>query len=653
MTNLPQPTKVKYLTNKDLLAEIHKSKISYCSYVLPEHAYYDFIVPNIKKITKKKINDARKKKLTELLSQYKKLPASEKPKKAPKLSDIPIEKIVIRVMTFDHIPMNPEKEFTGKTENERHIRCNFPPFQHFILKDDELTCVLKSHWKHGLENGEFCKEHGKMTHRLASMFIKLVDRYGHRGNWRGYCEAEDAEALTQRGWLGIDEITENDMILSCDEGQLKWSNIKSIYRGKFNGLMHKLTSKTLTSLVTPGHKFVTDRGLIPVEYLLPSDSLILIGSKEEGTYIKKYDDSFVELIGWIVTEGNYEINKDPKHLNEMKRISIWQNNGPKADRIRNCLTQLGYKFSESDKKNICFAISRNDSKNIQKIIPEKNLNMPFILSLTSDQRDLLINTMIDGDGHRLKNGGKRFDQKNTDVMNMFQALCTISGYRTKYKKIEMKSFNKSSYSTMNRLSFIPEYKNITKVRNINFNNGLIRGHHIRKENKIHNPNIPTEQYNGRVWCPETEYGCFIARRNGSIYLTGNTYVDEMKSQALLQLSQVGLQFDESRSETPNPFAYLTQVITNSFMRILNIEKKNQNIRDDMLIMHGAAPSHTRQTEDYLKQHDLVTNGTGENISTVKPKRSPWGRKPKAVAITATPVKKEKKKPGPKKKLVKK
>ena len=75
---------------------------------------------------------------------------------------------------------------------------------------------------------------------------------------------------------------------------------------------------------------------------------------------------------------------------------------------------------------------------------------------------------------------------------------------------------------------------------------------------------------------------------------GYTYLEEMKSQALLQLSQVGLQFDESRSDTPNPFAYYTQTITNSFMRILNIEKKNQNIRDDILEMNNLSPSYSRQ-----------------------------------------------------------
>jgi len=75
---------------------------------------------------------------------------------------------------------------------------------------------------------------------------------------------------------------------------------------------------------------------------------------------------------------------------------------------------------------------------------------------------------------------------------------------------------------------------------------------------------------------------------------GYTYNDEMQSQALMQLSQIGLQFDESKSE--NPFAYYTAAITNSFTRILNIEKKNQNIRDDLLEQNHMMPSSTRQAK---------------------------------------------------------
>ena len=73
---------------------------------------------------------------------------------------------------------------------------------------------------------------------------------------------------------------------------------------------------------------------------------------------------------------------------------------------------------------------------------------------------------------------------------------------------------------------------------------------------------------------------------------GYTYNDEMKGQAILQLSQIGLQFDESKSN--NPFAYYTAAVTNSFVRVINLEKRNQNIRDDILEMNELKPSHTRQ-----------------------------------------------------------
>jgi hypothetical protein len=93
---------------------------------------------------------------------------------------------------------------------------------------------------------------------------------------------------------------------------------------------------------------------------------------------------------------------------------------------------------------------------------------------------------------------------------------------------------------------------------------------------------------------------------------GYTYNEEMRGQALLQLSQIGLQFDESKSQ--NPFAYYTAAITNSFTRILNIEKKNQNIRDDILEMNGLNPSWTRQYADIDRQHAMaamVASNNGE------------------------------------------
>ena len=129
------------------------------------------------------------------------------------------------------------------------------------------------------------------------------------------------------------------------------------------------------------------------------------------------------------------------------------------------------------------------------------------------------------------------------------------------------------------------------------------------------PNMPVVPYNGMVWCPETEYGSFIARRNGKVYLTGNTYRDEMQCTALMQLSQVGLQFDENKSN--NPFAYYSSVLGNAFTRVLNLEKKNQSLRDDILEQAGLMPSFTRQEKWHQPQDDATALTISEMSKTKK------------------------------------
>lgn len=73
---------------------------------------------------------------------------------------------------------------------------------------------------------------------------------------------------------------------------------------------------------------------------------------------------------------------------------------------------------------------------------------------------------------------------------------------------------------------------------------------------------------------------------------GYSYNEEMKGSAVLQLTYVGLRFNEAKSD--NPFAYFTQILNNSFCRVLNSEKRTQSIRDDLMEDSGLAPSYTRQ-----------------------------------------------------------
>ena len=59
MTTIP---KVKYLTNKDLLKEIHLSKNTYCSYVDPSYGDYDIILPSLEKINIRTVAEAKRNK---------------------------------------------------------------------------------------------------------------------------------------------------------------------------------------------------------------------------------------------------------------------------------------------------------------------------------------------------------------------------------------------------------------------------------------------------------------------------------------------------------------------------------------------------------------------------------------------------------------
>ena len=227
--------KVNYLNNKDILKEIHKSKLTYCSFIDTTVTSYDTIVTTVEKINKKSVTEARKMRAERLakeaqdaelaLGNKRKLDEFLKP-----VNEIPVTDVVFRVMTWDHIPIDEakQKKADAKLKEEledddlfeteyddpslapkapaKYVKVNFPPFQHYRVSDDFVPyCVGKSHWAKGLTPGEFSKDHGQMTPKLAHMFIKLCERYATRSNWRGYTYNDEmrSQALLQLSQIGL------------------------------------------------------------------------------------------------------------------------------------------------------------------------------------------------------------------------------------------------------------------------------------------------------------------------------------------------------------------------------------------------------------------------------------------------------------------
>ena len=214
MTESLTPTirKVKYLNNRDLLAEIHKSKCSYSSFTKAEYSQHDIILSSLDKINIRTIADAKRARAKRIgieAFMAARISGDKKSKLAdvtPDYKKIAKQDIIIRIMTFDHIPVAPGRKKTVKNTADAHDKVNFPPFQHWKFDDtDQLICVGKSHWVGGVKSGKFSKDHGRITEELGKMFIKLSERYAQRSNWRGYTYIDEmrGQAILQLSQIGL------------------------------------------------------------------------------------------------------------------------------------------------------------------------------------------------------------------------------------------------------------------------------------------------------------------------------------------------------------------------------------------------------------------------------------------------------------------
>jgi hypothetical protein len=231
---------INYLNNRDILKEIHLSKNTYCVYDQADYHQYDIIIDyldnkniedNIEYASRPEtIQRAREQRAARLNAED-----GRTEKVAPE--DIPVNDLIFRIMTWDHIPIAPKqprkvvkkksaKEIFDFDEEELddlfsdledvtpsveindlvHVRLNFPPFQHFKFDGNNLfRCVGKSHWNGDLVHGEFSKDHGQITNKLAKMYLMLCEKYALRFNWRGYTYVDEmrASAVLQLTYVGL------------------------------------------------------------------------------------------------------------------------------------------------------------------------------------------------------------------------------------------------------------------------------------------------------------------------------------------------------------------------------------------------------------------------------------------------------------------
>lgn len=228
-----------YLNNKDILKEIHLSKNTYCSYRDPKEDHkYDYIIDAPDSTLHDCINLLQS---SEVIQQAREAHSQRLEAELNIIvnpDDIPLENLVFRIMTWDHVPLSPKQprkvvkkksardffDFDNEEEEEDkfadleeaspthevndmvHVRVNFPPFQHYRLNTNSVAeCVGKSHWIGDMNSGFFSKDHGQITNKLAKMYMMMCEKYAMKFNWRSYTYNDEmkASAILQLTYVGL------------------------------------------------------------------------------------------------------------------------------------------------------------------------------------------------------------------------------------------------------------------------------------------------------------------------------------------------------------------------------------------------------------------------------------------------------------------
>jgi CRISPR/Cas system-associated exonuclease Cas4 (RecB family) len=376
----------------------------------------------------------------------------------------------------------------------------------------------------------------------GSKQLKVVDlKTGQRPNKTNlgfdiqFCADSETQILTRRGWKTYQDVVEGEDVLTynAETDLAEWQPALSV--NVFDAIDQELVSiegLSHSSLTTKNHRWyvnhtISSRGSWRKEKrVVTSDALTSRDSIPCGRRVSnlpdtaKYDDDFVALVGWFWTEGHVRaggsLSLAQKSGSDYEDIyktleSLW---GPPSECMRNGRQSLpfpAWRVVPADDANR-FYLNRTASLELYvafEDLQDKVLSSDFITSLTEDQLRLFIDVSIRADGHKGPTGVRTITQSLRSRLDAFAIACQLAGIRTSlsHRKLGGKGvYADSDIWTLvlkeGRSNFIPSKKKQSIVT-----------------------------YTGKVWCPTTSNGTWLARRNGTVYFTGNsayTYAVQQK-----------------------------------------------------------------------------------------------------------------------------
>jgi len=320
------------------------------------------------------------------------------------------------------------------------------------------------------------------------------------------CISEDTQILTPEGWKSYYQVKEGDEIYTFNlkNKKLEIKKVKSVFKRFYKGKMYNLINRNQNQLISPRHrvvrrKFNTEEYILePIEKVLKLKSSFGIPTPsvtENNNSDYPVSDRQLELLAWILSEETVE--KEGSH-----RISIYQS--PEVhlqnyQEIVGLLSSFNLEFTQRSQFSLgnCLHIrlSPSSSKIIHQWFGRREKCFPsYLFKLSKRQARIFLQTYLKGDGWQEKYRS-RIVTSDKDNAEKLMAIGVLAGYNVGIKKRK-------------------------KISGISKKEQYIVTFTQSKDDYIQK--IKEVDYQGVIWSVHTDNETVIAKRNGQVFITGNT-----------------------------------------------------------------------------------------------------------------------------------
>ena len=370
-----------------------------------------------------------------------------------------------------------------------------------------------------------------------------------------FCLTSAHEALTNKGWIQIKDITKDHCVamLNPDTDTIEYENPSEIhtfdYDSKIDGKMYQLKSSLVDLTVTPNHRmYIKKRKTLEdgkfnypdnYDFVLAKDCFgkRLKYKKSVSNYIPKdwIGNTFiipefidghnklrsqikVDMNDWLVffgiwiAEGWYDKN--------CNRVTISANKLRVQEALDSVINNMKFHVTKSDNFKwhissiqLCNIIEPLSVGAINKFLPD------WVWQLNKDQSQLLIDSMMLGDGHLSKSNTNLYYTSSEKLANDVSKLCIHAGWSSHQRKINGKELGTETFNNKDQkiVKSNADALCITIIKSKlepEINHGHSKEQNGQSEEWI--------DYKGTVHCLTVRTGIFMVRENGKPVWTGNS-----------------------------------------------------------------------------------------------------------------------------------